>query len=255
MNGWTSSPLDAPQLIKLLNQDQPVKAPAAKPKYRGVEESVPAQYILPVKGSYLVFQQDLLSPKNDYKLKVPQGENIPTENGGSSGHLLEDLAYTGIYAINARYLVTELRGGAHQLWVVEEPLPEIDELNGVSFRGTAYIAMRGFAPGRYLVLSKVYNTSGSVKVSVDAPWGEWIEPETLVGELHILVKNGKTIWQNRAEKRPVHQLEPVKSTLEELCAPKGVAKTIISLVGVSDRPLRKTSEIRVRSPGGGLRFQ
>ena len=58
----------------------------------------------------------------------------------------------------------------------------------------------------------------------------------------IVGKGDKAIWRNTYEKRPVHQIEPTRTTLEMHCASAAVAKTIASLVGVSDHPLRETAK-------------
>jgi len=81
------------------------------------------------------------------------------QRGARRGIFAIDLVSEGIYPISAVYLITEIRGGSHQIWMVEESLSDIDRINGVTFQRRAYIAIRGFARGRNVFLSKDYNSA------------------------------------------------------------------------------------------------
>lgn len=230
---WLASlrPLQKAELIKLLNLDQtPLLNDQAKLQYRAMQNAFP-RMVLSLDDAYLVLHEDLLDSANDYMLNTSLEAHLSVENGGSAGDLLRDLAYDGIYPINASYRVTELRGGAHQLWLVEEPLREIDRINRVSFRGKAYLAVRGMVRGRYLVVRKAYLDRGRPRLDVGGSWSDWIEPETRIGRFRVVVTDGQNLWLNDAERRPVHVGEPTKRSLEEWCVPEDVVETIRATIG------------------------
>jgi hypothetical protein len=238
---WFDSlrPLDRAQLVKLLNQDQaPVLSAGAKPVYAQFR-AASLKMAVPEKGSYFVFRQDLIGDDYGHKLDAPAGPRISDENGGGTQDLLADMGYTGIYAVNAKYVVAEIRGGSHQAWVAEDQPKEADPINGVSFRGTAYLAVRGWQRGRRVILSKRFNTRDLPSTTV-ADWGEWHKPETRLAEFRVVVKNGKASWRCTTEKpflRPDY-----RDALEPWCASEAAARKVIQLVGVSDRPLRETDD-------------
>ncbi len=223
---WLASlrPFGQAERIWLLNLDQtPILSPEGQSKYVTLKEAFP-RMVLQMEDSYLVLHEDLLDSTTNFRLDTELEAYLSHDNG--SGDLISDLTCIGGYAINGSYLVTELRGGGHQLWMEEHPLNEIDPLNGVSFRGTAYIAVRGLVRGKYLVVRKAYMDRQLPRLEVGGPWSDWINAETRIGEFSVMVKNGTTYWRNRNEDLASHLRDTTKLSLEDWCASDNLAEII-----------------------------
>jgi hypothetical protein len=230
-------PLSRSQLIKVRNLDPaPLLSDDARAMLDSLEEAFP-RIVLQENASYLSVHQQM------FRFGVSaQVVDVMADYGSATNNFALDLVSDGLYGIRSLYLITEIRGGSHQLWVVEDEISEIDRINGVTFRGRAYIALRGFARGRYMFLSKEYNSSIPPRLSEAGPWSDWVEPATRVAVFDVTTKDGRTKWELGASQFRLPSEPETAGTLEEWCLPANQVERVLAVTGISDEALIELSE-------------
>jgi hypothetical protein len=215
--------LELSELMRLVNQDQsPLLSSLsadARSKYDFLAKAFP-RMMPKTSGSYFIFNNSFISPG--------------TFSGVRAGDLGLDLKKTKAHG---DYGVVELRGGTHQLWLAEQqPLPEIDRANGITFRARACMVVRGYARSRIVNAISVVGVEPNVKT----PWSDWIGPLTISHSFIVMTKSGKTSWEYTGDGHgPSDRIVP---DLEAWCLPDEIIKKLVSLVGVSDQPLQEIAD-------------